>query len=350
MKLYSTLIPYLLLVSYYTPLINDFGTFHSKMINASPYDGVAIQLTSWYDAKRYTEGDFRPGVEVVKKELAKHIWPWVHFNRFYGYTPAEEGGQTFAPTSDNPYFRGIKGMDVYNEAGALGDFLGFFTIALRIARELGSPGIVIDPELYNDYKLRDVRYVANKLGKTEEETKQALENIGVHLADITEDEYPDAMLWFFYTRVWLDKEYRSETYIILGLLKRAKQKGLKLKVISGGESGLGYCYTSLQDLQGKIVWRRERVAPIIAAYPNLYEGGVIAPWDDPGMKRGWMTERKCGQSPFKSAQDFKPLIGLLLRSYQFVWIYSCWAAQYDPYDPKIATNYNKAIEEVQNGQ
>ena len=71
-------------------------------------------------------------------------------------------------------FNKIKGMDLWNETGALNDFFNIWKMSLKIAKELGSPGIFVDAEAYNNYKIYDIAYLSGLLGKSEIEVKQRL--------------------------------------------------------------------------------------------------------------------------------------------------------------------------------
>ena len=63
MKIFSTVIPYLLLVSFYTGTISNFGINKINAINISPYNGVAVMLTGAYET-----GDFR--YEEIKDQIS----------------------------------------------------------------------------------------------------------------------------------------------------------------------------------------------------------------------------------------------------------------------------------------
>ncbi|HVY54699.1 MAG TPA: hypothetical protein VHC46_02990, partial [Thermodesulfobacteriota bacterium] len=161
MRLLSVAVPYLLLVTFYTGELRDFGRDKMDAIAASPYNGVAVALIGAYDTGKYTAGDFASSVKRMKEGKHKDVWPWVFFNRFIG---SEEGARSLSPKSGNAYFRAIKGMDIYDETGALGDFYGIWKIALETARELGSPGILVDPEAYNNYETYKVSFISDKTG------------------------------------------------------------------------------------------------------------------------------------------------------------------------------------------
>jgi hypothetical protein len=353
MRLLSAAVPYLLLVSFHSGEINNFTTDKIKVINESPYHGVAVSLINAYDTVKHVEKDFEAATKLLKANCKKHVWPWVYFNRFIGY---REGGKSLVPLlAKVPYFQNIKGMDIYNESGALDDFYDIWRISLRIAKELGSPGIIVDAETYNNYDNYNLASLSKQVGKGEDEVKERLQGLGAELIDIAEREYPQAALWFLFTGLGSPvrslsslgkKEYRTVTYITQGMLEKAKRNKSKLSIISGGEISLGYCYDSLDELRSKIAKREQDFSSVLRLYSNLNLGGTIAPWDKVGLKRDWMSKGKCGSSSLGSVDDFKPLIGHLLRSYNYVWIYATGSAGYNPYDTEVSPGYHRAIREV----
>jgi len=343
------MISYLLLVSFLSGNLNNFDINKIKIINESPYNGVAVALADAYDVQQYTEKDFEEAVSRTKTRSQKHIWPWVFFNRFVG---GQEGEKTISSRAHQPYFLNIKGMDLYNETGALQDFYNLWRLSLRIAKKLGSPGIIVDPEVYNSSKLYNLSYLAQLMDKPEDSLKRRLEVIGGELADIAAEEYPQATIWFLFST--LDKffqksNYRSISYIILGMLNRSQEKKLDLKFVSGGEVSLGYCYDSLQDMLEKISKRNDNYREMLQKYPNLYLGGTIAPSHDFSNRKKiyyYWASGKCASTKLNNLEDFKPLIKQLLTSYKFVWIYAAPSLGYDPYLSELASKYNKALSEI----
>jgi hypothetical protein len=351
MKLLSVTLPYLLLVTFYTGNLMDFGKDKIDSVEASPYNGVAVPLIGAYDTGKHAAGDYAPSVRRLKGSDAKDIWPWVFFNRFIG---SKEGGRSLSRDSGNAYFRAIKGMDIYNEAGALGDFYEIWRTSLTIAKELGSPGIVVDPEAYNNYDMYRVSNISDETGVPEKEVKKQLARIGRELARIADETYPEATLWFLFTGMGTpvrslnplaEKEYRSVTYIVEGMLRYAKEKGSRFRVVSGGELSLGYCYRTLGDMKRRIEERSIGFRRALATYSALRLGGTIAPWEKAGSRKdGYFTRGECGKSELKDLADFKPLISYLSNAYQYVWIYAAMNVGYNPYVKNIATTYNNSLD------
>ena len=353
-KLFSVVLPYVLLVSFHTPPFSGFGPKGLNAITGAGYDGVAVPLTGAYDTNRYSYETFAGRVKALNAGSRKDVWPWVFFNRFIGY---DEGGRSLSKDSQHIYFRSIKGMDLYDEWGALGDFYDIWRASLKIAKELGSPGIVLDPEAYNNYDAYRVSYVAGELGKSEKEVMERLTEIGRELGRMAGEIYPDAVIWLLFSgfaspikgpNPLAEKEQFTVTYIIEGMLEYAEKNAPKMVVVSGGEASLGYCAKSLEDLRERIAKRGEKFEKPLEEYPNLKLGGTISPWGGGAAKTGWMTKGVCGKSSLKRASDFAPLVAELKKSYGYVWIYAAAAAGYDPYDVKKSAPFNTMLRETAN--
>jgi hypothetical protein len=301
---------------------------------------------------------FKNKAKHITSMTNKDIWPWVFFNKFVGFS---EGAKSNSPYSNSIHFRRIRGLDIPNETGAFQDFANLFRIALRLAKENNWPGVLVDPEAYNDYRNYSVQFVAKQQKRSIEDVTAELKNAGAYLLSIAEKEYPEATLWFLFTRLSQNekitngktnkKDFSSVSYILIGMLEKAKEVKSSVKIICGAESFLGYCNTSLNHLQKKIATRGRKYAEALSVYPNLVLGGTIAPWGDVHKKTRWMQKGVCEASELKKIEDFKPLFEQLLTSYNYVWIYAASAAGYFPYDPEISIPFNrvltKAIRNVQ---
>jgi len=352
MKLLSTVIPYLLLVSFFSGQLTTFNDKQINIVNLSNYNGIAIPLIEAYNVNKYKIGDFSSQVNKLTQKCHKDIWPWVFFNRFVGFDPEQK---SLSSKSNKDYFRRIKGMDLYNKNNALQDFFDIWAMALHIAKDLDSPGIVVDPELYNNYKAKNLSYLMKKMGKSKQEIISRLEQIGTELAELTDSIYPEAKIWFLFTGLGAKRnsangmEYAlSFSYIIKGMLQTIKNKKFKSKIIAGGESyPWGYCYESLSTLSDKINERYRSFAEEMNSFPALVLGGTIAPWAKVEDKKSWMlTREECKLAPQNNINDFKPYFNLLFKSYRYVWIYAASAAGFDPYDSERYPIFDKAFSDV----
>lgn len=344
----SFVAPYLLLLSFYSGNLISFDAAKIKSINDSPYDGVAVALNSAYDLKDYQEADFELTVANIKRDTRKHVWPWVFLNRIIGYQ--ETTGRAAHPDRAKA-FGSIKGMDIYGKTGALNSLYQNTRLALRIAKKLGSPGIVLDMESYNNYKTYQVGYLAQEMGRTIAEIECRLREVGVAIADITAQEYPTATIWFTFTGIGnssktmgFQKQHTTVTYIAQGLLQRIQDQKYPIKVVSGGMLS-GYCYESLKSLKDAIQNRKGTYRQPLDAYPALRLAGTIALWRDAKEKQeGYFKNDECGKCPVQNLQQFSPYLEEIFTSYEYVWIYAAAMVNYNPYNPSIAAEYNTTIE------
>lgn len=136
---------YLLLVSFLTGSPFNMSMHNLELLNASPYNGVAISITNEYDTKSYINQDYDNFCELLKVaresgKWNKHIWPMVYLNRIIAVSNSFRWAGRTVP----PYYSKIKAMDIYNKAGALKCFYQDWNNALMVARSANSPGIILD--------------------------------------------------------------------------------------------------------------------------------------------------------------------------------------------------------------
>jgi len=343
---------YLLLLAFATPSVRDLTPAQLEAIAASPYHGVASALVGAYDVNPVPPASAFAAIdEFVGQRLEdKHIWPWVFFNRVIGRTADTEGyAHSGAPAAE--YFTRIKGMDLWDETGALSDWMAIWRLAVQLSDELNAPGIVVDLEAYNDYRAYDPVYLAEQAGKPVEEVIERLKEIGAEMAAVIKEEREGALIWTLFSgldrpRYGADNStyYRSVGYLLLGMLDAAREDEIPITIVDGGEVGLGYYNDSLERLQAKIAARRVQFAELEREASGMFGlGGTIAPWHDPSLLTGWAARVAGEDPPFKSVDDFAPLVDELLANYAWVWIYAASAVGYDPYDPEVAAPYNRML-------
>lgn len=348
MKLLSSLLPYLLLVSFHAGTMAQFDQQKAAALSGSPYDGYSVMLVDGYDTSAVDEVALYSRAKTISKMSDKHLWPMVFLNRFIGNDGAE---WAFMPQAGQPYFKAIKGMDIYNERGALSDFKRLWRTALRAAKDNGSPGIVIDPEAYNNYRSYKMDYLSAQAGRTEAEIKQRLHALGAELADIAATEHPQAVLWFLFTGLEAPvgqsekTELSTVSHIVLGMLEQAQRAEMEITIISGGEASIGYCHENVDAMAERIAQRAERTAWALDRYPHLKLAGTLALWDDPNSRKAAYAKNKCGLSTFKSIAEFVPPMRVLGQSYKYVWIYAPMALDYNPFDMDSAKRFNGPIAE-----
>lgn len=339
---------YLLLLTFASGDLKHFGAAKLRALNASPYDGAAISVSGPYDSSHHSLDEFDPALVELRGGSHKQIWPMVFLNRIIGCVKCPR-------LASAAVFGRIKVMDVQDRAGALGDFYAQFGIALALAAALKAPGVVVDPEPYNDESITFER-LSDRLGQDRERTAVQLEQIGAHMADMTAHVYPGAVIWFLYTGLDRMAGHKAATppaaYIALGALRRAQGRSIPLKLVSGGEL-LGYCFSSLKRLKRVTDDRKISFAPLMAVYPQLALAGAITLWNDSSSRRGWLLnqsgqEAECGRAGDLNGRDFIPLLRYLLSSYPYVWIYAAGVADYNPYGSK-APIFNQLIDDARSG-
>jgi hypothetical protein len=332
------------------------------------YNGAAVYMVYPDDADHHSSfSEFASSIPPIKSAFHGDVWPWVSWNRVVGYNPCN--GSTnpswCADTNSIPsthtkalnYYEQINGIDLYDEAGALTDFLNLFRYALRTAKALGSPGIVFDPESYNNYKIQSTQSLATlHVGKTAQDIINRFEDIGRSMADIAHQEYDDAVILCFFTELFAPG--RPQTYVIQGMLDEAKKKHYQLTLVSGGEGmdELGFCHPSLNggshSLEAAAKSFSNEFAPFLnpgsqSYYPNLQLGGTIAPWANSSQLIGWLVQNPpqttagyCGEAAqtLRTASDFIPLLHYLFTSYKYVWVLAAWDGRYSPYFAGLSHN------------
>lgn len=337
---------YLLLVN--TAIANQMDAPKLAQFDRSPYDGLAVSFADAYDTSPVASlGSMEAQIASWKKSTAKGIWPWVYLNRMVGANDAEENRYSMVP-----YFERFRGLDLDGHAGAQNDFLENWRNALRLARETGVPGIVCDLEFYNNYKAYDLGELARMAVVPREEVLNALGQLGARMADIAATEYPDAKLWFLFTgftrpdyRVIDGKPYFfAATYIVEGLLDRIERRNLPLRVLSGGEVGLGYCHASVDDLRLAIQTRAAAFAPFLRKYDGILElAGTMTLWSDASAKKNWVAQGACGTSTAATVEDLIPYMEVVFRSYRYNWLYGSPNGGYFAFQSASAPRFDAAI-------
>ncbi len=314
----------------------------------SPYDGLAVSFAGAYDASPVLSlALMEARIASWKKSTAKDIWPWVSLNRMIGANEAEGNQLTKVP-----YFQRFQGLDLDGKAGAQNDFLEIWRNAFRLARETRVPGIVCDLEFYNNYKAYDVAELARMTSMPRADVVNVLRQVGARMADISAAEYPGASIWFLFTG-YTRPEYRviegqpyylAATYIADGLLDQIQRQHLPLRVLSGGEVGLGYCHNSVDDLRQAIEKRAADFAPLLRKYNGILElAGTMTLWSDRSAKKNWVAQGACGTSAAATVEDLVPYMELLFRSYRYNWLYGSPNGGYFAFQATSAPRFDAAI-------
>ncbi|MBM3889730.1 MAG: hypothetical protein FJ388_11475 [Verrucomicrobia bacterium] len=343
---------YVLMVSSMHPSFLALNDEQVRALNATPFDGVAVDVIGPYDGSPLPgEGALLKHCEHVRGVSTKAIWPRVYGNRTIELSPKIKALNASRVPA---YFETIQGMDICDTAGALGDFYRLCHASLRMARTLGAPGIVFDMEVYNHADGYRVQWIAERQRKTAAEVIARLKAIGARVADITGEEFPGAILWSLFTTLNRPNEHREPSgnyytapaYVFLGLLERAVEKRIPLRLVSGGEWG-GYCYKSVEAMRERFATRNAGFQPWLAKYPDhLALGATITVWGDARNNRGWVLKDATPDTPWRTTRDFEPLLAEMFRTYRYVWFYVPSVTDYKPLDAAGSREINRQIAEM----
>jgi len=326
----------------------DFGNLmpeeQLRVFNEGAFDGWGLTYVWRYKTDPGpSPEELAPTVAWLKEHLAagKHIWPVVYLSRIIQPTPDHLGKST--------RFDRIPGMDLDNEAGVRAIFEQEWRNACLVAKELGSPGILLDPEWYGNSAVRYPTELAQMRNEDVATTIAKCRAFGARLADITEEVYPDCHIVTLYTGLSeRPANWTTVAYIHLGIIERAKELGSRQVLIDGGELGLGYLHTSIAALQERIFNRWIETRDLLKKYPNYQLGGVLAPYVDRDERVPWMSDHRIG--PEQTAEDFVPHFRELFRNYKFIWLYGAGsgdAISFNPWDAQHSAAMSAALERAQ---
>ncbi len=217
--------------------------------------------------------------------------------------------------------------------------------ALQMAKELGSPGIVFDPEAYNDRSMYNLANLAAVRHTTTENVSSQLRQIGAKLADIVSEEYPDVVVFSLFTQYGEPSaNAMSVPTLFDGFLEEAAKRNIPLALVDGGET-LGYCVRSLADFQRRQEQRIAYLRPVMHRFPHHYFlAATLAPWADAAKRNGAFLQRSaCVHSDMKTIGDFKPVFVWLLRQFGYVWVYGSPAAPYRPLNSQDQAVYDPVL-------
>jgi hypothetical protein len=340
---------YLMLVN--TAVAAQMDASKIAQFDRSPYDGLAVSFTDAYDTSPMLSVPLMQAqMAGWKQSTAKDMWPWVYLNRMVGANDAEAN-----PYSKVPYFQMFQGLDLDGKAGAQNDFLENWRNALRLARKTGVPGIVCDLEFYNNYKAYDVAELARMTSRPQRDVLILLRQVGARMADISSAEYPGASIWFLFTGFTRLEQSATDaqpyglaaTYIAEGLLDQIQRQHYQLRVLAGGEVGLGYCHASVDDLRQAIEKRAANFAPFLQKYDGTLElAGTMTLWSDRSAKKSWAANGACGTSSAATIEDLIPYMELLFRTYRYNWLYGSPNGGYLAFQPASAPRFDAAIKQA----
>lgn len=341
--------PYLNLITFYTPKLVEAEPEKMKLLRDSAFDGVAMPVEGGYVSAAVPEyAPLLAKAQSAQSAAGKQVWPWIFLNRMIG-SPEDAQGHAGANAADPGYFQKIKILDLDNAAGARAQYLALFRLAVRLARELKSPGIVLDLEAYNNYPVYNVGYVAERRGETPQQVIAGCEKLGADMARVCAEEYPACVVWSLFSRLetrqsvpGLDQPALTTVGCMsLGFLKYCLAQHLPTRYLCGGEDSVGYYSADLPALQRKITTRAAALSPYLEQFPANFElAGTISPYHDYHVLTSWLQKVAGADPQLKTIADFQPFFRTLFEQYDWVWIYAASAGKANPYAPALSATYS----------
>lgn len=308
------------------------------LLDGSPFDFVACKPNG---VTQYTSSKSPMGIDWPSSSRIKHI-PWIFLNRIVQH-----------PTL--PLFQNIKGMDLYDEQGALTDFYTMWRWAISTAIANRTNTIALDPEFYNDISFANIEALITVQDTEPSLIIARLEAIGAELADIASTYKSPLTIWSFFTKLseyggYPTKNTATPAYIFAGFLQRCLDRHYgDLILIDCAESSgsFGYCKKNLADMQLKIASWQIAFEPYLSRWPNLRIGATIAPWRDARTRGGYWLTGNCGTSEVPDLDGFVPLMAEMFQAFKYIYIYADPInAGYDCNDPNVIPLFNAAIREA----
>jgi len=298
--------------------------------NEGAFDGFGVSYEKFKKGPRPDDLQTEIAFLNANTRPGKHIWPVVFITTILQYVPGKVH-QSWGVGAAMRAQANIPGMDLENETGARDVFEHNWRNSLLIARELNSPGIMFDAEFYFG-GIGDIAELAARRSETETVAAAKCQAFGARLADITEQTYPGAVVFWFFTGLHHPEEdWGPVEYICLGALKRAKDIGSRQLHVDGGEGGVGYLHRSVDALEARIHNRWIETREFLQAYPNFELGGVLAPYVDVKERVPWMTFDRIGNE--QAAADFQGHFEALFTNYRYTWLYGTHMSPLTGFNP-----------------
>lgn len=347
---------YLNLITFYTPELSALEAPKLAALRASAYQGVAVPLASGYSTAPLAADDLvAQQAQAAKAAAGIDIWPWVFLNRMIG-RPPDAKVHPSTQAADLVEFQKINILDLDDKAGARTAYLRSFRQAVRLARQLNSPGVVVDLEAYNNYQVYDGGYVAARRGETLGQVLTACEQLGTDMGKICEEEYPACVLWSLFSRLvqsgrapdYPDLVYQTPGHITLGFLKYCRARKLPAVYLCGGEDSPGYYNANDEALRQRIATRYAALAPMLEQFPaNFALAGTISPYHDYRALTSWLQTAAGPDPQLKTLADFQPLLRTLCEQYDWNWVYAASAGKADPYHRDLGPRYSEVLRQAQ---
>jgi len=341
---------FLLIVSFLTLNALDFSTkieAHA-LLKQSPYHAIAVPYVNAYHSGEVDHKKVNKSLQVISENTGKEVWPWIFLNNIVGYRELPKDNEK--QRQKKQAFSRINGL-AYKEKDA--DYVNFINVVGKAAEfaKKNNTGIVLDIEPYNNRQLYLVSELAEELNLEDHQVKRVLKMLGRKFIRKVAQHDPKASIWLLFSSLNQKKFYprklgfyeRSVSYIVKGMISEIEEKEHSIKLISGGEIGVGYCHRDLTHLEKKLNKRKSNLKDYTKK-DAIQLAAPIAPWIQKSNTKGWFTKGNCGKSSLETYKHFEPILERLAREYDYIWVYSSGNSDYKPFsDKKSADKLNELL-------
>jgi hypothetical protein len=323
-------LPYLLLIPSY-PYMRSSATLMTiqqalNKMAENPYQGIAY--VAWATGQSHSATGFLDKMLTLDCK-GKHLWPYCMFC------------EAIDPTT---------GLDIDGSSGLLSYWYVQFTEALKVARTLNAPGIMIDFEQYTKPELHDMTDVIEDSGLSEAVCISLLRGIGSHMMDLVQEHYPDCIIWPYFNKL-VDGPWHYfpsfDTYVGLGFLDRAVELGSGAKWVIGLGEWVGEFNRNMTEVESAINAAVAAHQTYLSQYPNnLRLSFEFAPYNGvsntTGIVNTWLNS-DLPSVEFTNVSLMAPMLSMMLDNVSYVWVWADSYCGYDPSNPTTSLPFNEMV-------
>jgi hypothetical protein len=227
-------------------------------------------------------------------------------------------------------------FDYDGSLNKLDDFMADLRNTLQVAKQMGSPGIVLDLEFYTNTIYSGIGDAATFAGISQVAMKAAFVVLGEQIATVINDEFPDAVIWGPLCVVGstgvLPASGWSANWITQGILATLLPT---VTLIAGAEAEIPYQHVNYAAFESDCDKFRAGAANNEDLPDNVVLGCPLELWNDKD-ETGSFVETWLAAHPecmFNVLEDFRPVVAKAKRNFSYVWIYNYPAATgWSPFD------------------
>jgi hypothetical protein len=245
-----------------------------------------------------------------------------------------------------------RGIDINDLYGGLTQWLIQWTMALTKAKQINSPGIIFDPEIYSNDALGLTTNAALS-GLTQNELEAGLQAIGAQMIDIANNIYPTVTILDLFGMVSPTAQNGSyltcvDYYLATGMLARAKETASQITYVAGGELDIHYWHSTVEHLIANIVATESANAEALAEYPNLKVGAPFFPWNGIANTTGAFLTYLQGQDivDFADVYEMYPVLNALnayVGDDGIIWTYGDPSNGFQPFHASIGPPFTRVF-------